>query len=184
VTTLGAYYYLMAQLPAMSREAPAAISFARFREVALRFLSPRDGDILARLALEPPRSALPTGSPIVDEWFAFERSLRLSLERVRAQALGRECAQSGEDGSNAYAMLEALPIARAAAAMDNPLAAERYLSAARIDFIERASSLRHFDSEAVFAYGLTLLLREREASFASDAGLTEYKKIYNRILGE
>lgn len=184
MTTLGDYYYLMAQLPAISREAPVTISFARFREVASRFLSPRDREILDTLALEPPRSLALTGSSIVDEWFAFERSLRLSLERVRAQALGRECPQSGEDGSNAYAMLEALPIARAAAAMDNPLAAERYLSVARIDFIEQASSLRHFDSEAVFAYGLTLLLREREASFAADAGLSEYKKIYNRILGE
>ena len=184
MTTLGDYYYLMAQLPAISREAPVAISFARFREVALRFLSPRDGEILERLALEPPRSVALTGSTLVDAWFAFERSLRLSLERVRAQALGRECPQSGEDGSNVYAMLDALPIARAAAAMDNPLAAERYLSAARIDFIEQSSSLRHFDSEAVFAYGLKLLLRERETSFATDTGLTEYKKIYNRILGD
>jgi hypothetical protein len=181
---MSAHYYLMSQLPALIRDVPAQIDYARFEELASRFLAPEDLAALRALSLEPPRSPVSTGSEILDAWFAFERSLRLSLARARAEKLGRDFPETGEDESCVYAALEGSEVARAAAAIENPLDAERFLSRARFDFIENIGSLHGFDREAVFAYGLSLLLKERESKFSPDTGRAAYVEAYNAILGE
>ena len=58
------------------------------------------------------------------------------------------------DESKIYAALDAQQVARAASSIDNPLEAELFLLKARLDFIDLAGALHHFDAEAVFAYGL------------------------------
>ncbi len=181
---MSAHYYLMSQLPTLTRDTAAQIDYARFRELASRFLAPGDLEVLSALSLEPPRSFGATGSEILDAWFAFERSLRLSLARARAEALGRDFPETGEDESNVYAALEGAEVARAASAIENPLDAERFLVRARFDFIENIGSLHGFDREAVFAYGLSLLLKERESRFSPETGRAAYTEAYNAILGE
>ena len=184
MSQVGGYYYLMAQLPGLHAEAPAAISYERFREIALRFLSPADGKILSVLSLEPPRVRLLTGSDVVDGWYDFERSLRLSLERIRAQKLARAITISGDDEANIYLALETLPIARSALSLEDPLEAERYLIRARAEYVERVGALHYYDADAVFSYGLMLLLHERGDRFAAEAGRASYTTIYHQILGE
>ncbi len=181
---MSAHYYLMAQLPTLTRDAPAQIDYARFRELASRFLAPDDLAVLRALSLEPPRDPELTGSEILDAWFSFERSLRLSLARARADSLGRDFPETGEDESNVYAALEGAEIARAATAIENPLEAERFLFRERFDFIGNIGSLHGFDREAVFAYGLSLLLKERESRFSPETGRAAYVEAYNAILGE
>lgn len=174
----------MAQLPAIGREGPPPITSERFFEVASRFLSKADMATLASLTLEPPREDEQIASELILRWFSFERSLRLSLARIRAQKLNRDDMPSGEDESKIYAALDAQQVARAASSIDDPLEAELFLLKARLDFIDLASALHHFDADAVFAYGLSLLLRERGVRFAREAGRSAYGTIYNRILGE
>ena len=181
---VGGYYYLMAQLPGLHPDAPAAITYERFREIALRFLTPDDAKVLSGLSLEPPRVRLLTGSAVVDGWYDFERSLRLSLERLRAQKLARTIALSGDDEANIYLALETLPIARSALSLDDPLEAERYLIRARAEFVDRTGALHYYDADAVLSYGLMLLLHERGERFAAEAGRASYTTIYHQILGE
>jgi hypothetical protein len=181
---VGSYYYLMAQLPGIRPGFQSSLSYDAFAEMSSRFLSPGDLEILNRLSLEPPRDVFPSGSAVVDGWFAFERSLRLSLQRVRAAKLSRGVTVSSEDDSSVYAESETAAIARAAVELDNPLDAERYLDMARLDRIQSLSSLNNFDSDAVFAYGLALLLNERSLRFSAATGRASYTTIYNNILGE
>jgi hypothetical protein len=174
----------MAQLPAIGRDGPLPITSERFFEVASRFLSASDLATLTGLVLEPPREDGPITSDIILRWYSFERSLRLSLARIRAQRLSRDDLATGDDESKIYAALDVQQVARAASSIDNPLEAELFLLKARLDFIDLAGALHHFDAEAVFAYGLSLLLRERGIRFAREAGRSAYGAIYNRILGE
>jgi hypothetical protein len=181
---VGSYYYLMAQLPGIRPGFQSSLSYDAFVETASRFLSPEDLVILNGLSLEPVRDPAPTGSSVVDGWYAFERSLRLSLQRVRAARLSRGVTVSSEDDSSVYAESETAAIARAAVDLDNPLEAERYLDRFRLERLQTLSSLNHFDSDAVFAYGLALLLNERSLRFSAATGRASYTTIYNNILGE
>lgn len=174
---MSSYYYLMAQLPGILPTAPLPFTFEKFREIASRFLSSQDKEILDRVSLEPPRSPDKTGSELVDRWFAYERSLRLCLGRLRAAKLRREVDfPAGDD--------DAFLVAKTAADIENPLSAERYLDSVRAHFVDQLRGNHYFDSDAVFAYGLMVLIRARSDRFTADAGRASYTAIYNQILGE
>jgi hypothetical protein len=181
---VSSYYYLMAQLPGIIPNAPLPITYERFTETASRFLSAHDSRILEDLSLEPPRIPANTGSTVVDGWYAFERAIRLSLERLRAARLERVIAPCQTDDDSVNREFGSLQIARNAAAMENPLEAERYLDRCRRERIEFLSNGHFFDADAVFAYGLMLLLHERGDRFTAETGRASYVTIYKQILGE
>lgn len=181
---MSSYYYLMAQLPGIMPGTPLAFTYAQFRETASRFLSKDDLGILDGLSITPDRGRRPTGSTLVDGWYRKERALRLTLEKARASKLKRDITLSRDDEEIAGSYADVQIIARAAAAIANPLEAERYLDRARVDFLDQLRVGHYFDSDAVFAYGLTVLLRERGDKFTAEAGRESYTTIYNRILGE
>lgn len=181
---MSSYYYLMAQLPGILANSPLPISYETFRETAIRFLSSCDKAILEQLSLEPPRIPFRSGSAVVDGFYARERALRLSLERLRAVRLKRDSIQLSGDDERIGNAFETVQIARTAVGFDNPLDAEMYLLHARNLFVENLRGNHFFDSGAVFAYGLMLLLRERSDRFTAEAGRVSYTTIYNQILGE
>jgi hypothetical protein len=181
---VSSYYYLMAQLPGILSNVPLPISYETFSQTASRFLSTADNAILEGLSLEPPRMPSKTGSSLVDRFYVRERALRLSLERLRASKLKRDIDVSYSDDlliGNSY---ETIQIARNAAGFDNPLEAELYLIHNRFDFVDQLRGNHFFDSDAVFAYGLMLLLHERSDKFTAEAGRASYTTIYKAILGE
>lgn len=181
---MAAYYYLMAQLPGIVSGAPVPITYEAFKETAKAFLTRRDRETLDRLSLEPPRVPESTGSSFVDRWFLRERALRLSLERARAAKLKREITVSGLEDALINEAADTAQTARTAVAFEDPLEAERYLDRARYAYVSELLGTHSFDSEAVFAYALMLLLHEREARFDAEAGSAAYTTIYNQILGE
>lgn len=181
---MSSYYYLMAQLPGILPNAPLSITYDTFRETASRFLSSRDKRILDGLSLEPPRESGKTGSPVVDGFFERERAMRLSLERLRAPRLKRDVPASADAEGLIHNAAEAVQIARTAAGFENPLEAERYLDRVRLEYVELLRGIHSFDSDAVFAYGLMLLLHERSDRFTAESGRASYTTIYNKILGE
>lgn len=178
------YYYLMATLPGILPGAPASITYGEFRENAERFLNRRDLSVLEKLSLEPPRIPEKTGSDFLDRFYLKERGLRLALERVRASRLKREINVSGIEDAIINEAAEAANAARTASTFDDPLEAERFLDKARASYVSELLGTHSFDSEAVFAYALMLLLHEREARFNTEAGSASYTTIYNQILGE
>ena len=54
----------------------------------------------------------------------------------------------------------------------------------RLQWLEELRGNHFFDSDAVFIYGITLLLRERGDRFTVEAGQDAYESIYTQILGE
>lgn len=178
------YYYLMAQLPGILPGAPVPITYGEFRENAERFLNNRDRALLEKISLEPPRVPEKTGSDFLDRWFLRERGLRLALERVRAARLKREINVSGLEDAIINEAAEAANAARTASSFEDPLEAERFLDKTRAAYVSELLGTHSFDSEAVFAYALMLLLHEREARFTAEAGSASYTTIYNQILGE
>ena len=68
--------------------------------------------------------------------------------------------------------------------MDSPLSAEQFLNEYRLGVLDKISPLDMFSVDAVYSYGLKLMLTERMKKFNRDEGLASYHKIYDEILGE
>lgn len=178
-----AYYYLMSQLPSISATTQQVpMNFSEFKELALRFLSKKDAKVLEQLSLEPPREDKTTGSKFLDKWYDYERALRLSLELVRAAKMNRPSSVSAEERSILNRNADSAQIAKNAFGMENPLDAEILLDTARFQKADTVAPSKGFSSDAVFAYGLKLLLRERSTKFQMEKGREAYAETYNTIL--
>ncbi len=176
-------YYLVAQLPSFSCDgesnAKLPITVAYFKDLCSRFMSEKANRIAQNLSLEPPREPCTTGSPFLDEWYTKERNLRFALAQVRALKLKKEVKDVPitTDG-------EVIQAARTATGMDSPLSAEQFLNTYRMSVLDKIAPLDQFSADAVYNYGLRLMLAERMKKFNRDEGLASYHKIYEEILGE
>lgn len=176
-------YYLVAQLPAFSvsddssQKLPVTVEY--FKDLCTRFMSEKTAKLAANLSLEPPLELEDTGVPFLDEWYKKERELRLALAQVRALKMKKDLKDlpSTTDG-------EVIQAARTATGMDSPLSAEQYLNQYRLGLLDRIAPMDMFSVDAVFSYGLKLMLCERMKKFNRDEGLASYHKIYDEILGE
>ena len=74
--------------------------------------------------------------------------------------------------------------ARTVVGMDSPLAAEEFLNQYRMETLSAMQPLDNFSVDAVYAYGLKLLLCQRMKKFDRETGKVSYRKIYDDILGE
>lgn len=179
---MGDQYYLVAQLPdiaSASEKQALPITEEYFRNLCSRFLDEKSMQILNNLSLVPPRNEVSTGSEFVDTWYNKERALRLSLAQVRALNMHKESGQL--DG---FCTGDVLQAARTAVGMDSPLSAEQYLYQYRLDVINQIAPLDMFSIDAIFAYGIKLMLAQKMKLFNEENGTTSYHTIYDRILGE
>ncbi len=176
-------YYLVAQLPAFTVNDDSSVKLPitaeYFRDLCTRFMSPENAKLAQELSLTPPLKASSTGSSFLDQWYEKERSLRLALAQVRALKMKKDTKDLplASDG-------EVIQAARTATGMDSPLSAEQYLNQYRMSVLDKIMPLDQFCTDAVFGYGLKLLLAERMKKFNRDEGLLSYHKIYDEILGE
>ncbi len=176
-------YYLVAQLPSIPVNDDSAqklpVSTEYFKDLCNRFMSEKSAKIAETLSLEPPLTHCPTGSAFLDEWYTKERNLRLALAQVRALKMKKDIKDlpSTSDG-------EAIQAARTATSMESPLGAEQFLNQYRMDVLDRIAPIDSFSVDAVYSYGLKLMLAERMKKFNRDEGLASYHKIYDEILGE
>lgn len=178
------YYFLMAQLPAVLPSTKPVVCYEEYYELALRYLNRRDRKILEDLTLDPPRNGKKSASSVVEAWYGRERALRLALLKLRAANANRNVTISMDETEDLSGRISVSQAARNAVGMDNPLEAERYLIGIRRLWLEELRGNHFFDSEAVFLYGLTLLLHERGDLFTVEAGQDAYETIYTQILGE
>ncbi|MGN0730017.1 hypothetical protein [Treponema sp.] len=176
-------YYLVAQLPAISvnddssQKLPLTVSY--FKDLCCRFMTEKSAKLAESLSLEPSVEPVASGSKFLDAWYEKERALRLALAQIRALKMKKDIKElpSVTDG-------ESVQAARTAAGMDSPLAAEQYLNQYRLGVLDRIMPMDSFSADAVYCYGLRLMLAERMKKFNRDEGLASYHKIYDEILGE
>jgi len=176
-------YYLVAQLPSFSTSDDAnyklPITVEYYRDLCQRFMNPKDAETAKKLSLEPPREGESTGSAFLDGWYTKERNLRLALAQLRALKMKKETKDLGSTTDG-----EVIQVARTATGMDSPLSAEQFLNEYRLSVLDKIAPLDIFSVDAVYNYGLRLMLAERMKKFNRDEGLTSYHKIYDEILGE
>lgn len=175
-------YYFMAQLPAFSTSAESGklpITTEYFIDLCKRFMPPECAPVVEKLSLEPPREAVPTGSAFLDEWYTKERNLRQALAQIRAMKMKKE-AKDIPFTSDA----EVIQAARTATGMDSPLSAEQFLNEYRLSVLDKIAPLDDFSVDAVYNYGLRLMLTERMKKFNRNEGMSSYRKLYDEILGE
>ena len=179
---MGSQYYLVSQLPSLENyegRGQLPLTEKSFKELCSRFLSKKDCKILEKLSLEPPKSDAKTGSALLDKWNEKERNLRFALAQIRALKMKKESEMIA--GSISADVMQA---ARTAVGMDSPLAAEEYLNQYRMETLKNLTPLDNFSLDAVFAYGLKLMLAERMKLFDAEIGKDSYHKIYDEILGD
>lgn len=176
------YYYIMAQLPALQAGVKAPLSYEKFLDIMESCASKSDYALLQTISLVPPLGKEKTGVRFLDRWADYERSLRASLAKVRAEKLPWSLSREDKARFDIEEALDVKQIAREACAIEDPLKAELFLNTARISAVEQIRGTASFNRDALFAYAVTLLLKERAENFNVEAGRSEYKAIYEKIL--
>jgi len=190
---VGAYYYLVSQLPSLAYGQKPPMLPEAFKELAKPLLDEEDAALLDMVSLDPAPygeahstgisyadQAPPSGSDFIDSWREWERALRLNLARQRAVKVKRE--------GTALAEAPIIPADAAAAAhgatavVDSPLEADIFLDKARWSAIDALQGSDYFDRNIVFAYLLKLLILERRSAMQPETGFSEYKSLYASIV--
>jgi hypothetical protein len=158
------------------------MSSEEFLERCSRFLSGAELLATRSAVLVSPAEGVPAAclgvSPLLDGYYAWERSFRAALARMRASRLGRSVpatiALSNDEGvaSQAKAALQAA----------SPLEGELIIERERWATIESFMTYDKFRFEAVAAYRLHLLALERMARFEAERGEKGYRETYDAIL--
>ncbi len=177
-----AYYYLVSQLPNISTtegKANLPLNGKSFIELVGRFISEDEKITLNGLSLVPPKELTSTGSVFLDTWYEKERNLRFALAQIRAQKMKKDSIPL-PPGCTA----DIVNIARTAVGMDSPLSAEQFLFEYRIKLLDEIRPMDNFSIDAVYAYGLKLMLVERMRKFDVENGKASYHEIYDNILGD
>ncbi len=176
------HYYLVSQLPDLSaagEKSALPITEKYYRDLCARFFDGNQLAVLDAMSLEPPRVPRATGSEFLDSWYENERCLRFALAQVRAQKMKRDIGPLPVS-----CKADILQTARTATGMDSPLSAEQFLYEYRISVLNALQPADYFSVDAVYAYGIRLMLAERMRKFNKERGTDSYHKIYDTILGE
>lgn len=176
-----AEYYLISQLPSLdgiTENTPVPITEERFLELCGRFLGKKARCEMENLTLLPPLNPEKAGSALIENWNAGERVLRLALAKARADKRNKPL-----DLGNEPLPADLMKVANDAVEIESPLEAERFLLHHRLNFLETLRPMDNFSEDYLFYYGLKLKLILRIRQFDATLGESEYRNIYNSILG-
>ncbi|MCF0242262.1 MAG: DUF2764 family protein [Treponema sp.] len=155
------------------------LSESSFIELCSRYMSENEKKVISNLSLVPPRETADTGSSFLNTWYQKERDLRLALAQIRAQKMKKDSFML--PGTCTQDIQQA---ARTAVGMDSPLSAEQYLYEYRLKLLDEISPIDGFSTDAVYAYGIRLMLVSRMKKFDGEKGVSAYHRIYDSILGQ
>lgn len=175
-----AEYYLISQLPSLDGlgdGVPLPITEERFMELCKSLSKDKLITELNKLTLVPPIIPVKSKSTLIMEWDKCERYLRLSLAKIRAEKLKKTF-----NLQNEYLPSEYVKIASNAVEIDNPLEAEKFLTAYRLDLLESLRPMDSFSEDFIYYYYLKLKLLNRMKQFNVEQGQITYKNIYNSII--
>lgn len=177
------YYYFAATLPAPQMGSPPPLSSADYLARCALHLAAADLAVLRAASLVSPAEGQPAAtvsSPLLTRYYAWERTLRNELVRLRARRLERD----GE--SMIRPTLADDTAARSAAAIfaaGSPLEAELLLERERWGLIRSLSALHVFDLERLLSYRLELQILERLGRLRQTEGEARYRETYAAIMG-
>ena len=173
-------YYLIAQLPSLETAGETTalpITEERFFELCESNLGKKAWNALSGLTLVPKRQDKKSGYPFIDKWNEWEKNFRLALACARAEKMKKPFEGGTEEVPD-----KLLLTVRKAVEMEDPLEAERYLTRARLEFLETLRPADPFSETMLFYYALKLKLIVRIQQFDQRKGQSEYRKIYGSIM--
>ncbi len=140
--------------------------------------------MISQASLVPPHDcgeARGRAFEFLSRFWKREFTLRNELVRLRAEknAMKAEDWQRG-DGPAAWDD-EALQTARRAFGAEDPLKAEFVLARALWDWLDSESAGHRFDTLALSAYAIKVLVLERLAAFTEETGVERYDSMYRTI---
>jgi hypothetical protein len=157
------YYFLVANLPALSLESPPPMDVAAFLVRCAEQLSASDFKTLRGVL-----QGKITNHPFVAQWRDHDCQIRNAVARYRAQRLGRDATSQlrphrGYDLSTMRSAEEALSRA-------HPLERELALDRLRWALLDELAGTNMFSLEHLIAYGLKLQLVHRWAGLSDERG--------------
>jgi len=199
---VGAYYYLMAQLPYLMYDQKPPMSSEAFKELALPLLNRTDAShfkfLINKLdsVSDISAAASSSGCNFIDSWLEWERVMRINLARHRSIKLYHDenftkyssdsvPNDTGNTETMIFPVLPADAYAAAAHAFSqdgSPLDGEILLDKERWNAIDLLTGSDYFHENNVYAYYLKLLLLERRQLFDVEKGFSEYRTLYTEIL--
>ncbi|MBQ3235380.1 MAG: DUF2764 family protein [Clostridia bacterium] len=175
-----AEYYFISQLPSLdglSDGMPLPITEEYFIGLCKSVLKDSKINELNNLTLIPPLIPVKSKSALITAWNKFERYLRLSIAKIRAEKMKKPFNLQNEFLPNEY-----IKIATDAMEIDNPLESEKFLTEYRLKFLESLRPMDSFSEEFIYYYFLKLKLLERIRKFNVEEGEIAYKNIYHSIV--
>lgn len=174
---MGAYYYAVAALPALSYGGKPAMEYEIFLEFMKDQLAPADFAVLEGVRLG--ETGNKTGDkPALTAWKRWELSLRNELVRQRASRLRKDPEDYLETGEES---LDPFKTAKEAFDAEDPLEAEERLDRSRWAYLEELETGHYFDVERLMIYSLKLQLLERKGLRTRDEGIANFSGILEKV---
>ncbi len=175
---MGQYYYFAASLPSVWMDKEAPISYKAFMDLAKGNLSKGDYRDLKKATFEP-KSDKDIKSPIVKAWASFNYKLNEILTEERAIRLGWD--KNGQYKAKCQDDPQLRESLRKIVDEENPLKAERDILSLYFDFLNKYSESSPFSTEALMIYALKLQIKEKEKSYSTEVGKSEFNKLLGNI---
>ena len=172
------YYYLIASLPMLSRDAKPVVTSEQFLESIDANLPSREAAELKALSLIP---SLDDKSEInsIDDWNEWETSMRNAIVRMRAGGDSSIAERNERDGGGFFSEIETG--VQEAFSKSNPLERENLLDKVRWDFCDEMELGHEFDIVKLAAYRLKLLLCEKRSTVSKEKGEVNYDEIIESV---
>ncbi|MDR2589053.1 MAG: DUF2764 domain-containing protein [Spirochaetales bacterium] len=172
------YFYTVSALPHLGPDSPPVLSRGDFLGLCNVTLSGEDWAVLLEARLQNP-DARETGNATLDFWFAWDRSLRAELAKLRAGKKGFETESYNQYGLAAQSAADA---ARSAFGEASPAEAEKLLFQARWAMLDELESRHIFDFDKIIVYYLRLQLAELKQQRNKAEGEKNFSLLYDSIV--
>ena len=181
------HYYFVATLPSLQPGGEPPLTSAEFLARAANCLEGAELEALRAAALSSAADGEPSAcrglSPLLDGYYAWERSFRHALAKIRSSRLGRAFPNPPAGLASGVLADEAEARARVASQAGSPLEGELAVERERWAAIDSFLGYDSFSFEALAAYRLRLQSLERVASLTAERGDAGYRATYDAILG-
>ena len=167
-------YYFLSSLPMLRFSDAAPLAWEQFIASAEGNISAGDMKLLRGIQDDADCS-----NGFLSKWAEMNRKLSDSVNDQRRRNLGRDVPVG-----DTFRDYDIERITNAVMAAKNPLEAELLLMRFQYDWLENEKGLEPFTENAMLAYALQLRILIRKDRFSSEAGNSEYKRLFDIIQRE
>ncbi|MCF0262292.1 MAG: hypothetical protein HUK23_05220 [Sphaerochaetaceae bacterium] len=167
-------YYFLSSLPMLRFSATAPMSWEAFLASAKGNVSNDEYNQLCDMA-----NGIYGQDAFLQKWADFETGLKEAVNEQRRLKLGK-----GSENTLVFKEYEVDLVSNAVINEKNPLTAEMIMLQSKYDFLEREKGFDAFSRQALYSYALQLRLLIRKDCFTSEAGNSEFQRLFGILENE